>query len=57
MTTLAEWRAQCLTAAGCEPELARTVAADERVDLHALLELIERGCPVELAVRIVAPLD
>jgi hypothetical protein len=57
MTTLADWRAECLTAAGCEPELAREVAADERVDLHELLELIEQGCPAELAVRIVAPLD
>ena len=26
-------------------------------DLHALIELVERGCPPELAVRILAPLD
>jgi hypothetical protein len=27
------------------------------VDLHQLLELVDRGCPPELAVRILAPLD
>jgi hypothetical protein len=31
------------------------VAADPELDLHALLELVDRGCPPELAVRIVAP--
>ena len=30
---------------------------DTRYDLHALIELVERGCPPELAVRILAPLD
>ena len=30
---------------------------DARYDLHALIELVERGCPPELAVRILAPLD
>jgi hypothetical protein len=27
------------------------------MDLHALIELVERGCPPELAARILAPLD
>ena len=27
------------------------------MDIHALLELIDLGCPPELATRIVAPLD
>jgi hypothetical protein len=27
------------------------------MDLHALIELIERGCPPELAARILAPLE
>jgi hypothetical protein len=26
-------------------------------DLHALIELVERGCPPALAVRILGPLD
>ena len=32
------------------------LAEDGRYDLHALIELVERGCWPELAVRIVAPL-
>jgi hypothetical protein len=27
------------------------------VDLHALIELVERGCPPVLAARILAPLE
>ena len=27
------------------------------MDLHALIELVEHGCPPELAARILAPLD
>ena len=30
---------------------------DQRYDLHALIELVEHGCPPLLAVRILAPLD
>lgn len=30
---------------------------DPRFDLHASIELTERGCPPELAIRILAPLD
>jgi hypothetical protein len=26
------------------------------MDLHALIELAERGCPAELAVRILTPI-
>jgi hypothetical protein len=28
-----------------------------RYDLHALIDLVERGCPPELAVRILTPLE
>ena len=56
-TSLVDWRVECLTAAGCEESVAWELAADPRLDLHALLELVERGCPPELAARIVAPLD
>jgi hypothetical protein len=28
-----------------------------RYDLHQLIELVEQGCPPELAVRILAPLE
>lgn len=27
------------------------------MDLHAMIELLERGCPPDLAARILAPLD
>jgi hypothetical protein len=37
--------------------LADTLAKDRRIDLHAMLELVDRGCPPRLAARILAPLD
>jgi hypothetical protein len=30
---------------------------DGGYDLHAFVELLERGCPPELAIRILAPLE
>jgi hypothetical protein len=49
------WRSEQLVASGFSSSLAVTVADDERYDLHALIELVERGCSPELAVRILAP--
>ena len=46
-----------LVRAGVEVEPAARVAADRSMDIHALLELIDLGCPPDLATRIVAPLD
>jgi hypothetical protein len=37
--------------------MAHDLASDERIDIHALLELTDRGCPASLAARILAPLD
>jgi hypothetical protein len=54
---LAAWRRRKLRAAGVPDRLARRLARDWTMDLHALIELLERGCPPELAVRILAPLD
>jgi hypothetical protein len=51
-----DWREQQLRAAGFEQALARKLAGDCAVDLHALIELVERGCPPDLAARILAPL-
>jgi hypothetical protein len=51
------WRRAQLTSAGFSLPLAARIAADPRFDLHALIELTERGCAPELAVRILAPLD
>ena len=51
------WRRDQLAASGFPPPLASRVARDSRYDIHALIELVERGCPADLAVRIVAPLE
>jgi hypothetical protein len=54
---LAGWRQRRLRRAGFPRTLAQGLGGDCRIDLHALLTLVERGCPPELAARIVAPLD
>jgi hypothetical protein len=46
-----------LVRAGFDAELAARVAADRAMDLPALIELVERGCPPRLAARILAPLE
>lgn len=51
------WRRDVLRRAGLGSELAARVAADPRIDLHELVGLLERGCPTDLALRIVAPLE
>ena len=51
------WRRRQLVASGFPCSLARRVAYDPAYDLHALIELVERGCEPELAVRILAPLN
>lgn len=51
------WRSERLREAGFAPAWARRLAADPRYDLHALIEMVERGCPPELAVRLLAPLE
>ena len=43
--------------AGFPRPLAMQLADDRRYDLHALIELVEHGCPPELATRILAPLE
>jgi hypothetical protein len=50
------WRIDRLRDAGFPVRLAYAVARDRRYDLHALLELTDRGCQAELAARILAPL-
>ena len=49
------WRREQLVGSGFPPPLAAGLADDARYDLHALIELTERGCRPELAVRILAP--
>lgn len=52
-----DWRTQCLVDAGVENSDAARLGQDPRYDVHALLELVDRGCPPSLAVRILAPLE
>ena len=54
---LASWRRRRLCAAGFDAALAESVAHDCAMDLHALLSLVDRGCPPHLAARILAPLE
>jgi hypothetical protein len=51
------WRRDQLLAAAFPARLAEELAGDWRYDLHALIELVERGCHPTLAARILAPLD
>jgi hypothetical protein len=51
------WRREQLTDSGFPLSVAARLADDSRYDLHALIELVERGCPHHLAARIAAPLD
>jgi hypothetical protein len=51
------WRWSRLVAAGFEPMPAYGLAVDSRIDVHALLDLVARGCPPDVAARILAPLE
>jgi hypothetical protein len=56
LESVVAWRIDRLCDAGFPDWLADAVARDARYDVHALLELTDRGCPADLAVRILAPL-
>ena len=56
-TLVSAWRRDQLVSAGFAFPDARRLGRDPRYDLHALLDLVHRGCPPELAARILAPLD
>ena len=51
------WRRDQLAASGFPLSLASRIAGDARYDIHSLVQLVEQGCPADLAARIVAPLD
>jgi hypothetical protein len=52
-----DWRRRRLIVAGFDAQLAGALAADDAVDLHELLMLLDRGCPPALAARILASLE
>jgi hypothetical protein len=55
--SVVRWRREQLVEAGFSLPVAARLAKNPHYDLHALIELTERGCPCELAVRILAPLE
>ncbi|HYB27605.1 MAG TPA: hypothetical protein VEF89_13370 [Solirubrobacteraceae bacterium] len=54
---LLAWRTSQLTAAGFSRREATVLVHTADIDLHAILELVDRRCPPWLAARIAAPLD
>ena len=46
------WRHEELERAGYDPEIALVLSASHDVDLHAAVNLLRRGCSVELALQI-----
>ena len=46
------WRHEALERAGYDAESAIVLAASHDVDLHDAVDLLERGCTVELALQI-----
>lgn len=54
---IVSWRREQLLHAGFSAPLAVALASAAGYDVHALIELTERGCAPELAARILAPLD
>jgi hypothetical protein len=46
------WRAEALERGGYTPSEAAELAGRIDVDLHLAVELLERGCPPETALRI-----
>ena len=54
---IVRWRISHLREAGFDPQLAEALARNCAYDLHAVLRLVDNGCPPELAARILAPLD
>lgn len=56
-TGIVAWREARLHLAGFDHEAASRLAREEAIDFHALLDLIDRGCPPHLAERILAPLE
>jgi hypothetical protein len=46
------WRQESLERAGYDVEAASVLAASPEVDLHAAVEILQRGCPVHLALQI-----
>ena len=49
---IVRWRSEELERAGYSPDGAASLAARLDVDLHEAIDLVKRGCPAEIALRI-----
>jgi hypothetical protein len=47
-----QWRHESLERAGYDPESAIVLAASHDIDLHNAVDLLSRGCTVDLALQI-----
>ena len=47
-----QWRHEELERAGYDPESAFVLAASHDIDLHDAVNLVSRGCTVDLALQI-----
>jgi hypothetical protein len=47
-----QWRHEALERAGYDPESAIVLAASHDIDLHNAVDLLSRGCTVDLALQI-----
>jgi hypothetical protein len=47
-----DWRRLQLQRVGYTPDIALTLATRSEVDLHRAVDLLERGCPSDLALAI-----
>jgi len=52
---VAPWREHLLLSAGFPDRLAHQLAGTPGIDVHQLLNLVDRGCPPGLAARILVP--
>ena len=46
------WRAEALMRAGYDGRAATELAGRQDVDLHSAIQLLESGCPADLALAI-----
>jgi hypothetical protein len=48
------WRRNALCGAGYTEEQANQLARDHQIDLHDAVDLVRRGCPPGVAVKILS---
>jgi hypothetical protein len=49
---VASWRFEALRRAGYDESAARELATRTDLDLHAAVDLVQAGCPIPTALRI-----